>query len=99
LVDEPTSVSGDDADEVFLTDVQNKLSFKAGNISCPFCSNTKWYLMDKPEVTSIIPLVNSGAYPVYSFACTNCGFVRQHSRPIVDGQLPAETSFVIAHPG
>lgn len=55
---------------------------------CPFCDNDKW-LSTEPAFVRLDPdargdfLTTGEGLPMIAFACTNCGFIRQHSTSIL----------------
>ena len=47
--------------------------------TCPMCTNSHWYLMDKDRAVTGV-----GAVDAFALSCTNCGFIRLHARGILD---------------
>jgi predicted RNA-binding Zn-ribbon protein involved in translation (DUF1610 family) len=65
-----------------------KLKQKGGKHECPVCANTTWYLLGHRTRPTIIASVSPLDHiETYTFACQNCGFVRQHVQVILDGDL------------
>ncbi len=71
-----------------------------GHEACFYCGNLNWFGLDAGfRQTRILSGIGSvGDIPVYSFACTNCGFVRQHVRDVVDGKVTGEVVFDVPEP-
>ena len=49
-------------------------------------------LLDK-RVNPTVMFFDINGYYTYVLACTNCGFVRQHLQPVVDGEVVAEVDY------
>lgn len=73
--------------------VTQKLRERVISEACPFCRNLNWYLMDRVGTTSILGFTGDQTAATYTFACTNCGFVRQHIRLVVDGKITGEAFY------
>jgi hypothetical protein len=48
-----------------------------------------WFALDRSPT---VPLMVTGL-ATYSFACTNCGFVRLHLRAVVDEEVSGQANF------
>lgn len=77
--------------------VGEKVSARAPDALCPFCRNKKWYVIGDKELFPVIMLEDLRNFSTYTFACTNCGFIRQHLRDVVEGKISGEVEY--AQPG
>ena len=73
--------------------IEQKVHRKLKRTSCPFCDNTNWFVLDQEPAISMVVLRHYNGVAAFSFACTNCGFVRQHVRPVVTGDVTAEVTY------
>lgn len=80
-------------DTALVKAVGEKLAARAPNVICPFCSNRVWYVLHEKQVFPVVILPNLNNYATYTVACTNCGFVRQHLRPIIEGEITGEVDY------
>jgi len=62
---------------------------------CPYCDNTKWFIINTTEQHPVLMLKNLGSFPTYTLSCTNRGFIRQHLSIAVDGEITGETEFFV----
>jgi C4-type Zn-finger protein len=92
-------MSGDPADEAeFNKTIFEKISKYTKSRACPFCQNDKWYILNKikdyKDISGMVVATNWNGVAAYTFFCTNCGFVRQHVKEIIDGEVrpPGETT-------
>ena len=77
----------------FVASVTQKLRDRVVSEACPFCKNLNWFLMDRAEMTSILSSVGVRGLVTYTLVCTNCGFVRQHVRSIINGEITGEVFY------
>jgi predicted RNA-binding Zn-ribbon protein involved in translation (DUF1610 family) len=56
---------------------------------CPMCRNEYWWFLDPNPLETRVSFTGDQYYRTYTYVCTNCGFVRQHGRDVVDGLLKA----------
>ena len=63
--------------------LHKKIVAVAPNETCPFCENTYWYNLDEPDQESRLEFKDT-YISTYALACSNCGFVRQHVRAVID---------------
>lgn len=80
-----------------LMEALRTLSDNTGRIACPICMNQTWEIETEPGggLLSILPLPGligfrpsnpttmSPLIPCLVFVCENCGFVREHSVPML----------------
>lgn len=80
-----------------LVEALNTLSLNAGRIACPICMNQTWEIETEPTggLLSILPLPGiigfkpsksttmSPLIPCLVLVCENCGFIREHSVPML----------------
>ena len=76
--------------EVIISRVDRKTR---GKEICVYCGNLNWFILDQQSGSSVIPLSNGRTVAIYSLGCTNCGFVRQHLRGVIDDEVKAEVDF------
>ena len=72
---------------VRLTEVMTKLGV---NPACQSCGQIKWSISDDPESTTTDALrigARNTYIPAYVMACRHCGFIRLHSRIVIDAAL------------
>lgn len=58
------------------------------SVKCPSCGHADWELVDMPEHTAAVPLVqDNGGWvapparvPAYVLVCRNCAFIRMHAK-------------------
>jgi C4-type Zn-finger protein len=68
--------------------VDAKLRQKGAKYECPICTNATWYLIGNQARPTIVPFATPlDSIETYTFACQNCGFIRQHVQVVVDGDL------------
>ncbi len=80
-------------DRAWVSDISQKMSAKAPQSICPFCNNTKWFIVGGEPGASMLMFANRTGLATYSFSCTNCGFVRQHLQHVVNGELTGEVVY------
>jgi hypothetical protein len=85
--------TNDGVDLAQLKAIGEKITAKAPNLACPFCTNTKWFVLRDKDKFPVVILDNLTNFATYTFACTNCGFVRQHVRSVVDGEVQGEVEY------
>jgi transcription elongation factor Elf1 len=74
-------------------DVEKRIARWTKRNSCPFCDTQEWFVLSndsggEPIVGAVLTTnVLAGNVPAYTLFCGNCGFVRQHVVPIVDGDV------------
>ena len=77
----------DDADAAYLSRLNAQfIAVGAGDPVCPICANRSWWHMTSAHEKRTF-LATGMALDVYSLACTNCGFLREHVAEIVDGKV------------
>lgn len=60
---------------------------------CPFCRNVRWFSVQLLGEAPVAMLGRRAGMPSYTFVCTNCGFIRQHLRAVVDGDRTGEVEY------
>lgn len=93
MPDDNASAAVKKTNDDFVASVIQKLRDKVVSKACPFCQNLNWYLMDRVGAINILGVPEYQNTATYILACTNCGFVRQHVKTIVDGKITGETSY------
>jgi RNase P subunit RPR2 len=73
--------------------IEARISGKIKRTSCPYCDNLNWFFLDQRPSPTVVMLLGGRSISTYSFACTNCGYVRQHVEAIVDGAVTAEVQY------
>jgi hypothetical protein len=76
--------------------IEARVSSKVKRNSCSYCNNLNWFFLDQRPSPTVVMLLGGRSISTYSFACTNCGYVRQHVEAIVDDKITAEVQY--AHP-
>ena len=92
MSDDKNSAAIKQINDDFAASVTEKLRGRAVTEICPLCRNINWYLMDRIEPTNTLHFFENQTAAIYTLACTNCGFVRQHVQAIVDGKITGKTS-------
>lgn len=77
----------------FVIRITRKLQSRIISEACPFCNNINWFLIDRETMAGILEFTENRKLTTYTLACTNCGFVRQHLRAVVDGEIIGEVSY------
>ena len=93
MSDDNTFAADKQINDDFAANVTQKLRDKVVSEACPFCRNLNWYLMDRVGTTSTLGFSGDQTAATYTFACTHCGFVRQHIRLVVDGKIAGEAFY------
>jgi hypothetical protein len=68
--------------------IEARVSSKIKRNSCPYCDNLNWFFLDRWPAPP-----GARGISTYSFACTNCGYVRQHVEAVVDDKVTAEVQY------
>jgi hypothetical protein len=75
------------------SDALNRLLAEKGvRETCPMCDNDRWWLISTPGMHTFVAVTAGPTFEVYTFACTNCGWVRQHGKDILEGTIVAPAS-------
>ena len=82
----------DDIEQQSADAIEAKIKPRLRRVICPYCDNTVWFVLDGSMTPSAV-LLTPRPLRAYSLACTNCGFVRQHIRAIVDGEVSGEVVY------
>jgi predicted RNA-binding Zn-ribbon protein involved in translation (DUF1610 family) len=73
---------------------------RGASIACPFCGWEEWKPLGALQNLSIVLAATTrdgtmvrgpgetGGLGAYAYACANCGFVRLHSKLVVDNPVP-----------
>ena len=86
-------------DEATAKLIGAKLDARAPNTVCPFCSNKNWFVLDVGTAITVVAVAGMSNYSTYTFACTNCGFIRQHMRSVVDGEQTGPVDIALPEAG
>jgi RNase P subunit RPR2 len=73
--------------------IEARISDKIKRTSCPYCDNLNWFFLNQRASPTVVTLLGTRSISTYSFACTNCGYVRQHVEAIVDEKIAAEVRY------
>lgn len=74
--------------------IGDKIKARGAGTTCPFCGNTNWFVLDYGgHSTALKFLETPHSLPVYTLSCVKCGYIRQHLRQIVDGEVGDESEY------
>ena len=74
-------------------EIFDKVTSKTKRQTCPYCDNTNWFIFNVSKDQPTLMVSNLGGFQVYALSCTNCEFVRQHIKMVLDGEIVGETDF------
>ncbi len=85
-------MSGDAANGAELNKkIFDKINGYTKSHACPFCQNEKWYILNKiadnKGISGMVVATSWQGIVAYTLFCQNCGFVRQHVKEIIDGEV------------
>jgi hypothetical protein len=96
-MDQPSLTSETENTEESVDAISEKLKSKTRKEACPFCTNINWFIIERNSKLLFTVYIDQSGFQhsggVYILACTNCGFVRQHLRMILDGEVDGEVEY------
>ncbi len=83
-------MSDDATGDLDFNEITDKIKKHAKFEVCPFCQNKNWYILGGTGIDkgiSRITITLSQFVSAYTLCCQSCGFVRQHVKEIIDGEI------------